>query len=89
MNNSERIEVGDWVEPHSRELDPREVAKIEDDQLWLYFFTDEPQGPYPIDNYIVTKKGTCPGCKHPRHSPGLCEHDSHPACNCNAEEPPS
>jgi hypothetical protein len=50
------IEVGDWVEPHSRELDPREVAKVEGDQLWLYILTDEPQGPFPLDNYMVTRK---------------------------------
>jgi hypothetical protein len=57
MSDSEWIEVGDWVEPHSRELDPREVAKIEGDQLWLYLLTDDPVGPFPIDNYIVSRKG--------------------------------
>lgn len=56
MSGTEWIEVGDWVEPHSRELDPREVAKIEGDQLWLYFLTEEPAGPFPIDNYRVSRK---------------------------------
>lgn len=54
--DDEWIEVGDWVEPWNHSLDPREVAKIEGDQLWLFILTDKPQGPFPIDNYIVTRK---------------------------------
>lgn len=53
---SEQIEAGDWVEPHSRELDPREVAKVEGDKLWLYFMTDEAMGPFPLDNYQIFRK---------------------------------
>lgn len=56
MSNDNTIEVGDWVEPHSRELDPREVAKIEGDRLWLWAFSDTPIGPFPLDNYVVYRK---------------------------------
>jgi hypothetical protein len=52
-----RIEVGDWVEPHSRDLDPREVARIEGDKVWLYILTDKQMGPFPLDNYVLAHKG--------------------------------
>lgn len=52
----DEIEVGDWIEPHSRELDPREVARVEGDQVWLYLLGDEPYGPFPLDNYVLTRK---------------------------------
>lgn len=59
--NEEWIEVGDWVEPHSRDLDPREVAAIEGDQVWLYLLSDKPSGPFPIDNYRVFSKAVASG----------------------------
>lgn len=88
MSDNDWIEVGDWVEPHSRDLDPREVAKIEGDKLWLWLFTDKPAGPFPIDNYMITRKriDSCRVCLHSSHEPGLCTIDTHPACDCNGEE---
>lgn len=51
------IEVGDLVEPHSRDLDPRIVTRIEGDMLWLELLTRE-AGPFPVDNYIVVRKAS-------------------------------
>lgn len=50
------IGVGDLVQPWGRELDPREVAKVEGDQIWLYLLTNIPAGPFPLDNYEVVRK---------------------------------
>jgi hypothetical protein len=46
----ETIQPGDLVEPHSRDLDPRVVTKVEGDSLWLDILGYE-SGPFPLDNY--------------------------------------
>lgn len=47
------MQPGDWVEPHSRDLDMREVAMISADSVWLFLLTETPSGPFPRDNYSV------------------------------------
>lgn len=52
----QRPQPGDWVEPHSRELDAREVARVSGDEVWLFLGGDEPAGPFPLDNYQIVSE---------------------------------
>lgn len=49
-----RIMPGDVVEPRDRDLDPREVARVGGDEVWLHLLGEEPSGPFPLDNYRIS-----------------------------------
>lgn len=46
---------GDRADHKSGELDPREVARVDGDRIWLYLLTDEPSGPFDAVNYTFTR----------------------------------
>lgn len=56
MKNVKNPQPGDIADHRSRELDPREVARVEGDQIWLHLVTDEPSGPFPAANYTYQRE---------------------------------
>lgn len=46
---------GDWADHVSGDLDPREVARVEGDSVWLLIFGNE-IGPFPRDNYTYIRE---------------------------------
>lgn len=49
------VKPGDYASHKYRDLDRREVTRIEGDQVWLYLLTGE-AGPFPADNYTFVRE---------------------------------
>lgn len=52
--NVESPEPGDMADHKFRDLDPRPVAKVEGDQVWLQI-GESIAGPVPVSNYSYTR----------------------------------
>jgi hypothetical protein len=47
---------GDLADHRSRELDPREVARVDGDMIWLYLMGPNEHGPFPAENYTFKRR---------------------------------
>lgn len=56
MKNVKNPQPGDVADHRTRDLDPRTVARVEGDQVWLYLVTNEPSGPFPAANYTYKRE---------------------------------